>query len=573
MKKERNRKVKRVLSVAVAALMFSLNANAMVTEGIFPSNEQVTDFGWTYKDTSAMRVSAEMSVLNGKLTWAALVSNYFVTPTGERGNFYKTFENETKSGVFTFSVDVTPVTKDSINNGAERDVFKPTIEFSDGTNVVAKVELAGNYKSIKVNNEFIAPARDEVVFGAGKTAKIDVIIDYDNDECYIMKDGSTISTVKGKEEYTKTALLNKDVAITRCDFKVSNANLKVDPVLLDNISLHSSVLDGNIFEDNFDDPQKSCIEDYGYYAVKNAFLYRTENGIHIKNANPDGNTNIWLTKKFDNVTSGKMVFDFSLNAYKEDGVTRTRPYDNKYYPMFSLNSGDTKRFYCQSTAGATTIGTLKINDTQINTNLVGKTWADGYFSDIRLVVDLDNSSVEIYAHNPNVDDYQKVNKESLSLLNGTGIDSISFGREAFGKSLPGYYHITNLKIYNITEGGYTRPVVMQDGRNSVDEIIPGKTVDIYAAAANVVNNPEAKLIVAYYNENGKFIKLDIADFTAISSGIGTDVFNAELVKLSYTFPADVAEGAKFKAFVWNGTDDMIPLTESTEISMSATVSE
>ena len=127
MKKERNRKVKRVLSVAVAALMFSLNANAMVTEGIFPSNEQVTDFDWVYTDTSNMRVSAEMSVLNGKLTWAALVSNYFVTPTGERGNFYKTFENETKSGVFTFSVDVTPVTKDSINNGAERDVFKPTI--------------------------------------------------------------------------------------------------------------------------------------------------------------------------------------------------------------------------------------------------------------------------------------------------------------------------------------------------------------------------------------------------------------------------------------------------------------
>lgn len=573
MKKERNRMVKRVMSlVAASALMFSLSANAMVTEGILPSNEQLTDFGWMYKDTGAMRVSAEMSVLNGKLTWAALVSNYFVLPKGERGNFFKTFENDINSGILTFSVDITPVTQNSIGNASEKNMFKPTIEFSNGTDVVAKVELAGNYKSIKVNDEFIAPERDEVVFGAGKTAKIDVIIDYDNNECYIMKDGSTISKVKGKEEYTKTALLS-NVAITRCDFKVLNANLKVDPILLDNISLHSSATDNNIFEDNFDDPQKSCIEDYGYYAVKNAFLYRTEDGIHIKNANSDGNTAIWLTKKFDNVTSGKMVFDFSLNAYKEDGVTRTRPYDTVAFPMFSLNSGDDKRFYCVSTAGVTTVGTLQINGTQISTNLAGKTWEDGYFSDIRLVVDLDNNSVEIYAYNPNVMDYQKVNKESLSMLDGTGIDSISFGRDYFGKKLPGYYHITNLKIYNITEGGYTRPVVMQDGRKSVDEIIPGKTVDIYAAAANVVNNPLAKLIVAYYNENGKFIKLDIADFTAKSSGNETNVFNSELLKLSYTFPEDVAAGTKFKAFVWNGTDDMIPLTQSTEISMSESASE
>ena len=130
-----------------------------------------------------------------------------------------------------------------------------------------------------------------------------------------------------------------------------------------------------------------------------------------------------------------------------------------------------------------------------------------------------------------------------------------------------YYHITDLKAYTVKEGGYTKPVIMEAGRTIVTEVTPGKTVDIYSAASNVVNNPLAKLIVAYYDENDMFIEMDVTDFTDKSNGVEIDISNVELLKTSYTFPANSVAGCKFKAFIWNGMDDMIPLTASSEIEM------
>jgi len=45
------------------------------------------------------------------------------------------------------------------------------------------------------------------------------------------------------------------------------------------------------------------------------------------------------------------------------------------------------------------------------------------------------------------------------------------------------------------------------------------------------------------------------------------ISNIELLKFSYTFPENVTAGSKFKAFVWNGIDDMVPLTATAEIEM------
>ena len=61
--------------------------------------------------------------------------------------------------------------------------------------------------------------------------------------------------------------------------------------------------------------------------------------------------------------------------------------------------------------------------------------------------------------------------------------------------------------------------------------------------------------------------MDTKDFTEASSGVETGISNVELLKISYTFPVNVAGKSKFKAFVWNGIDDMIPLTATAEIEM------
>ena len=74
-------------------------------------------------------------------------------------------------------------------------------------------------------------------------------------------------------------------------------------------------------------------------------------------------------------------------------------------------------------------------------------------------------------------------------------------------------------------------------------------------------------LYCFYDENDKFVAMDTKDFTDLSNGIETGISNVELLKFSYTFPEYVTAGSKFKAFVWNGIDDMLPLTETAEIEM------
>ena len=236
--------------------------------------------------------------------------------------------------------------------------------------------------------------------------------------------------------------------------------------------------------------------------------------------------------------------------------------------MFSINSGEDNRLKVK-TGPNSQLGSMDVNDTRVYTKLTSSdmTWTSDYFTDIRVIVDLDNNVADIYAYNPNTMEYANIYKESFSLADGEGIDSISFGRASFGGSYPGWHHITNLKAYTINDGGYTVPVIMENGREVVKEVTPSKTVDIYSIASNVVENPNAKLIVCFYDENDKFVAMDTKDFTEASSGVETGISNVELLKISYTFPVNVAGKSKFKAFVWNGIDDMIPLTATAEIEM------
>jgi len=567
--------LKKMSAILAGVMMFGVSANALVLEENFHAEPRLSELGWTYEDTQNMEVRGDISVVDGKLSVAAL--GWIPKGNYKWVDFYKTFDNDIKSGKVKLSFVMCRPTENSFANSAEEASQMYTISLTDGKDTIAKAEIACNYKFIKLNGVNVAPDRNEIAFSVGKDVRVDLVVDYDAEKCYLYLDGKEIenkNTETKEVAETVTGEINVTNPATEFKFEHTNGTVSYEPIMIDEISLWgenflTGEIDEEIFADTFDDEEKVNLDDYGYKAGKDAYVYRTEEGIHIKNGYTGKGTAIWLTKLFDKITEGKVVFDFNIKAYQIDGETRVKPYDSDARPLVSLNEGETRRFTLQ-TGSDGNLNNMFVNGTKIYTKLTSSDmkWTSDYFTDIRFIVDLDNDIVDIYAYNPNTMEYSNIYKESLAMTEGEGIDSISFGRAAFGgTTYPGWHHITNLKAYTINDGGYTTPVIMEDGRNMVTEIASSKTVDIYSVASNVVENPNAKLIVCFYDESDKFVAMDTKDFTYVSSGVETGISNIELLKFSYTFPENVTAGSKFKAFVWNGIDDMVPLTATAEIEM------
>ena len=481
--------LKNLSAVLAGVMMFGVSANAMVLEENFHAKSSVSELGWTYKDTTNMEVRGDLSVVDGKLSVAAL--GWIPKGNYKWVDFYKTFDNDINSGKIKLSFVLNRPTDNSLANSAEANSQMYTISLTDGTDVIANAELACNYKYMKLNGVNVAPDRNEIAFSVGKDVRVDLIVDYDAEKCYLYLDGKEIENINTSTKEvgeTVTGEINVTNPATEFKFEHTNGTVSYEPIMIDEISLWgenflTGELDEEIFADTFDDEEKVNIDDYGYKAGIDTYVYRTEDGIHIKNCYTGRGTAIWLTKAFEKITEGKVVFDFNIKAYQADGVTRVKPYDSNAYPMFSINSGEDNRLKVK-TGPNSQLGSMDVNDTRVYTKLTSSdmTWTSDYFTDIRVIVDLDNNVADIYAYNPNTMEYANIYKESFSLADGEGIDSISFGRASFGGSYPGWHHITNLKAYTINDGGYTVPVIMENGREVVKEVTPSKTVDIYSIA-------------------------------------------------------------------------------------------
>ena len=593
--------MKKLLALfAAATMMFTATANALIIDAPFGS-DAVT--GWRSYSISNSDTRVGVSVLDGKMMIKRPVGVPATTANSKNyGYFERTWDPMITEGMnvgtYTFNMEFAGVgghSQDALLNGGGWNGYTITVWDADN-NEIASFRAARNSGNIQLNGAkpSLAGATNSGVpegitltkaekypnydfLSSGTTMGMEIVYPETEGEAgivYLLRNGKKLWNADF------TANVSAEVAAgvgapAKISIQNTYGSIGDDVVLaLDNISLHGTIIeesatteDGYVFNDTFEAEEgKRLITDYGW-TVPN-YVYFTEDSMGYINSTVK--TVPFVLPLTEAVSEGILVFEFDVDAFKADGTPDhfysqgTFTNSSQAGPAFSATnvSGSYPGTVVSSLGEAATGGssallrTLTLNGVKTETT-APYTSAEPYqwmYVDCwKVVMDLDENVTDYYYRTTADGEWVLLNAEPVPFVTAdTAINAfVLMGRHT-------HYQVeySKIKAYTVDDKGFTTPVLFNNGA-LYTENAASAALDIYSAANVTVaegeETPYPAIITALYDETGKFVECKVSDLGAVT---GTGLYKAQ-----YTLPSTATNAYTLKAFVWDGIDLMIPMSD------------
>ncbi len=567
------------------------NEKGMTNEGIFFD-------GSAYQSDATNKRPLEAMVLDGKaVTSMPTISknyrleNVFVTRTlTEDENFANVVYWDDDENAETLPVAAAGRMSFKINYISGYPLYF-NLKDANGDSI-ASVAVPESEANIKINDVSLWSKTLNGSWQAGANQTVEVTLDYDKGRIFfkLFRDGNLRFNTENAKEGLNTANLKKFLADGTADAEngelglpFSNkspiAKIDIGPypydssggqyyvhafnpynnyLMFDDVTLYftDTTMENEVsegFKDTFDISDVSLF-DYTQYTYDETKFWIHNKINDVVTYNAGGIKNTRFVKRFNAVTSGKLVIEFFFDT----DPTATYPYPSHVINFYFYN-GDTT-IASMTGGGSPDISSFKFND-QTNAgegkNLGYKVGYAGVKTAInlyRFVFDLDSNTYDAYVTDTTGVIHQLNAVKVPFVVNNKGIDRFVIDTWSTSNK-----NVRNLKVYTIDEKSgnpeFASAGIKVESASIAKGVLPINVGFIPEVAS-------ASLIVGLYGSDGAMKKVDIIKDELTLTENGWD-----LNKVDYTLPSECEIGDTLKVFVWDSESGLIPYCDGASISV------
>jgi hypothetical protein len=515
--------------VCVFVFVFTIMAN-LIGAYAAPFIHDTFDSGnYANNNYYSMSNLGNIGVENGKLT--VIGGNNLMSITSP----VKKLSSGISSGTFIYEFDYKANKKYTTSNAGSAFV-KFRNDADGGVVVSAKSNLASDFligtgttfgagTAVGASNQIILPVNTDLHF------KFTVNIT-----------AGTVGVICNGVEYTTVTGLTISSPIT--SVVLGAYGYSTDTFTFDNTKLYMEGSEAEpIFNSTF---ESGTLFDWGWSAMNASSVY--DNKLVLFGTLNTTGSNHAYERRFEPVSSGKLVWEFDYRAYSTDtGDVLTNPYGLVNSEVFSFYNG------ISTTATNKLIGIYSAGNRQQDVKFstttqtaIGTGGTAGYWtnwnasnSTIRLVLDRDANTLDMYRKVGGA--FEKMNNTPATVPAGN-IDRVRFNHYGSSERI----EISNVKIYTLGATAVPQATIVNADGTSISTLTANSMVK---AAVPVSANGDLTVILALFDSSNKLI--------GMSSTQASVLDDYDLIETKYTLPNNV-NGCYIKAFVWDSIDGMIP---------------